>query len=139
MARSDLRIVTIDNAHPDFYRLLGPLLARRDVHKSLGGPPWDDEGKRWTIAIATSPDSHQQHAAGFIGLTSRGSLESLWAEPAHRDTLYPRLVATAVKAADGRAMHTTVTHTRAAAYAKAGFTTVSTTANYAKMIWEPSP
>ncbi|MFB7836114.1 hypothetical protein [Streptomyces sp. NPDC056056] len=138
MARSDIRIVTIDNTHPDFYRLVGPLLARRDVYKSLGGVPWDDEGKRWTIAVATGPGSLDR-AAGFIGLTTKGALESLWAEPARRDTLYPRLVAAAVQAADTGTLHTTVTHNRVPAYEQAGFTTVSTTQNYAKMSWEPSP
>ncbi|RLU82590.1 hypothetical protein CTZ27_30190 [Streptomyces griseocarneus] len=137
MARSSLRIITIDNTDPAFYRLLGPLLARRDVHKSLGGPPWDDPGKQWTVAVATDTNGTER-AAGFIGLTTTGALESLWAETDHRHTLYHRLVAVAVKASDGRALHATVTHARVAAYEQAGFRTVSTTANYAKMHRDPS-
>ena len=46
-----LTIRKLTNRDGDFYTLIGPYLAHRTVHKELGGPPWDDPGKRWYIAV----------------------------------------------------------------------------------------
>ena len=43
-------ILLMTNAHPDFYRLIGPFLGCREVHKEMGGPLWDDLQKYWWIA-----------------------------------------------------------------------------------------
>lgn len=58
-------LTTMTNQHPDFYRVLGPFLARREVHKAVGAPVYDDDGKVWIIAM----DGHE--VAGFLGLENR--------------------------------------------------------------------
>lgn len=39
------------NEHPDFYRMLGPFLARKEIVKELGGPIWDEDKKIWFLAM----------------------------------------------------------------------------------------
>lgn len=46
-----IEILHLTNAHRDFYRLIGPFLAKREIVKELGSPVWDDDGKVWTIAL----------------------------------------------------------------------------------------
>ena len=46
-----LTIVETDNTAPDFYRLVGPFLGSREVHRELGGPVYDDPGKIWWLAM----------------------------------------------------------------------------------------
>lgn len=46
-----LTIVETDNTAPDFYRLVGPFLGSREVHRELGGPVYDDPGKLWWLAM----------------------------------------------------------------------------------------
>lgn len=53
-------------ADADFYTLLGPFLARRDVVKAVGGPIWDDDGKVWSIATVSGA------VVGFIGGVQTG-------------------------------------------------------------------
>ncbi|MCZ1012257.1 hypothetical protein [Streptomyces lydicus] len=129
MARSDQTPVfeTVTNAQAArFYRLLGPLLARREVHKSLGGVPWDDDGKTWIVAL------DGKEVTGFIGVTKAGSVESLYTRPG-RSGLRAQLVAAAVDTAGDRALHATVSHSRTPAYTAAGFKVDSQTVNFAKV------
>jgi GNAT superfamily N-acetyltransferase len=46
-----MKIREMTNADEDFYRLLGPFLSRREIVNELGSPVWDDDGKRWFVAI----------------------------------------------------------------------------------------
>ncbi|MGV9267454.1 hypothetical protein ACWDRR_22635 [Kitasatospora sp. NPDC003701] len=121
MARSDLLVLT--NENPNFYRLVGPFLANRAVHESLGGVPWDEPGKTWIIALASDGT-----VDGFIGLTAPGRagasrVESLYTPPG-RHSVAPRLVEAAVKEAGGRPLDATVARPKADAYLAAGFTLV---------------
>jgi hypothetical protein len=43
-------LLEMTNKDPNFYSLLGPWLARREVVDELGSPVWDDDGKQWIIA-----------------------------------------------------------------------------------------
>lgn len=49
-----LEIVSMMNKHPDFYRLVGPFLARREIAKEIGTPYepfWDEDEKIWFLAL----------------------------------------------------------------------------------------
>ncbi|MCB5910342.1 hypothetical protein [Streptomyces pinistramenti] len=131
MAPSDLVFRTLTNTDRGFYTLMGPLFGSRAVHKSLGGPAFDDDGKTWIVAV----DGHRR-AAGFVGVTRTGAVESLYTAPGNND-LRAELVAAAVTAAGDRPLHATVTHSRAAAYRAAGFETVSETTNFTKLTRHP--
>lgn len=129
-----MKLVELTNTDPDFYRLIGPFLANRTVHKALGGIPWDDDTKTWIAALA--PDGT---VTGFAAVTAHGrttAVESLYTTTG--DTrLAARLVAAAVKRfGTGRTLTATVRHEHTTAYTKAGFTTVSETVNFAKMTRE---
>ncbi|MFJ2024929.1 DUF3440 domain-containing protein [Streptomyces sp. NPDC087897] len=75
VARSETRVMT--NTDPDFSPVVGPYLANRTVAKSLGGPIWDDPGKTWIVRLDASGD-----LAGFVAVTGRGKVESLYTAPA---------------------------------------------------------
>lgn len=45
-----LQIRTMSNVHPDFYRLIGPLMGSRKVEKEVGIRLYDDEDKEWYTA-----------------------------------------------------------------------------------------
>lgn len=50
----ELEIITMTNNHPEFYRLIGPFLARREIAKELGSPYepfWDEDDKLWFVAM----------------------------------------------------------------------------------------
>ncbi|MFB8236305.1 hypothetical protein ACFC58_07095 [Kitasatospora purpeofusca] len=128
MAPSEPELLTLTNEDERFYPLLGPFLARREVHKALGGPPFDDDAKTWTVALAP-----EGTAIGFVGVTRTGALESLYAVPSERDTLYPLLVRAAVRAAGDRALHATVTRERTDAYLSAGFAITAQLVNFDKL------
>lgn len=42
-------LIVLTNTDRAFYPTLGPFLANRDVHKALGGVPWDDDTKTWLV------------------------------------------------------------------------------------------
>ncbi len=51
-----LQILTMTNQHPDFYRIMGPFLARRSIAKEMANgyplePFWDDDNKQWFVAL----------------------------------------------------------------------------------------
>ncbi|MEW1699402.1 MULTISPECIES: hypothetical protein [unclassified Streptomyces] len=122
MARSETRVLT--HSDPDFYPVMGPYLANRAVAKSLGGPLWDDTGKTWIVQL----DAAGQ-VTGFIAVTARGKVESLYTLPG-RDDLRAALVKAAVKTAGHQALTAVVSHSRIPAYTAAGFTQTSSTANF---------
>ena len=46
-----MKILRITNQDKNFYTLLGPFLARRDIEKEIGYQIYDDDGKVWLVAI----------------------------------------------------------------------------------------
>jgi len=88
-----LEIVTMTNTYPDFYRLIGPFLARRAIAKEIGAPYepfWDDDGKLWFVAL------HQGKVAGFATLLPKGQavlFVEAYVLPAYRNQgLHARLI-----------------------------------------------
>lgn len=45
-----MEIVKLKNRDPEFYSLMGPFLARRDVEKEIGYRIYDDDNKEWFVA-----------------------------------------------------------------------------------------
>ncbi|MFZ3132739.1 MAG: GNAT family N-acetyltransferase [Desulfosporosinus sp.] len=45
-----MKIIRRTNQDKDFYVLLGPFLARRDIEREIGYRIYDDDGKMWLIA-----------------------------------------------------------------------------------------
>jgi hypothetical protein len=127
---SSVSTSVLTNQDADFYLLIGPFLARRQVVKAVGGPIWDDDGKRWIVAIDGDA------VVGFIGLRA-GTVESLYTLPG-RERLARRLVAAAVKEGGGRPLHAKVARLHLGAYLAAGFAAVSETANFVALTREGS-
>jgi len=76
-----MKIRRITNESPEFYELLGPYLARREVHRDLGAPPWDDDGKVWFVAV------RGKRVVGFCAYTigsGKVHLESAYVAPEAR-------------------------------------------------------
>ncbi|MFJ5122376.1 hypothetical protein [Kitasatospora sp. NPDC088548] len=140
MAPSDPELLTLTNEDERFYPLLGPLLARRTVHKALGGyAPFDDDGKTWIVARDPAG-----RTLGFVGLTPRATtkdlhVESLYVAPGERAALYTLLLRAAVRAADGRALHATAARARRDHFLAAGFTHIPFTEKFDKFTREATP
>ena len=49
-----LRIRTMSNVHPDFYRLMGKWFGSRQAQKEIGYPIFDDYEKEWYLAFEDS-------------------------------------------------------------------------------------
>jgi len=119
------------NEHADFYRLLGPLFARREVHRQVGGAIYDDDGKTWIIAR----DGDQ--VAGFIGIRSQGPTavaESCYLADENDTDLLAILIRAALASVAPTPVRTTVRHAHAGAYAAAGFTEAGRTNGFAKLV-----
>lgn len=131
---SDLIIRT--NTDPDFYPVMGPFLSRHEVVAAVGGPIWDEDGKTWIIARSRGA------VDGFCAFTKRG--RAWWVESLYTVTGNEALAARLVKATvdqygPGRPqLQATVHHPSVPAYTAAGFTIVSQSTNFTKMIWTAS-
>lgn len=123
---SRYELVTLTNTDPEFYRVIGPFLARREVHAALGGVPWDEDGKTWIAALAKG------QSAGVAGVrTSRGlaHIESLYVTDGHEDARAV-LLAAAMAAAAPSPMHAMVRREHAGAHLAAGFKVVKESTNF---------
>jgi len=67
---ADLRITRLTNEDAKFYATLGPFLAKREVHKVISAPPWDDAGKTWFVCWRNGK------VAGFAGVVIDGEKAS---------------------------------------------------------------
>lgn len=125
------KLTTLTNSNPDFYTLLGPYLARREVHKQAGGPIYDDDNKTWIVAT----DNGQ--VTGFIGIRTQGPTavaESCYLVDEADDDLLGLLVHAAVASVAPTPVRATVRHSRATTYIKAGFTEVGRTNGFIKLV-----
>lgn len=128
------QLITLTNTDRDFYRILGPYLANRQVHKAIGGVPWDDDAKTWYVL--------RDHAAtgrpvlGFVAVAAHGArttVESLYlADPAHK-RIATELVGVATDRHGGVDLHTVVRHEMAYAYTANGFTAVGETKEFTRL------
>lgn len=129
------KTITITNQDPGFYPLLGPWLTRREVHRRLGGVPWDDDGKAWIVAV-----DDDGAVEGFIGYatqhgTSTVLLESGFVvDPQQEETLLAELVRAAVVAVAPSPVRSTVRRHLERVYTRAGFTLLDRTNGFAKIL-----
>ncbi|MFC6080887.1 hypothetical protein [Sphaerisporangium aureirubrum] len=131
-------LATMTNADPRFYTLLGPYLARRDVHRQVGGPIYDDDNKTWIIATDNGA------VTGFIGIRSQGGVvaESCYLVDENDTDLLALLIRAALACVAPTPVRATVRHARAAVYTSAGFTEAGRTNGFAKLVHPgttPSP
>ncbi|MFH8257788.1 hypothetical protein [Streptomyces roseolus] len=127
--------ILLTNSDPDFYPTLGPYLARHDVHKVLGGVPWDEDTKTWIVLKAASGELRGFCAVNQSANRSRRTmLESLYTLPGH-DDVTDELIQTAVQHfGHDRDLHAVVRHAIAPHHEKAGFHAVKTTVNMATLV-----
>lgn len=129
------KLVTITNQDPSFYPLLGPWLTRREVHRRLGGVPWDDDGKTWIVAVGDDGE-----VEGFIGYSSRRGqaaalLESGFAvDPDSEETLLGKLARAAVTAVAPSPVRSTVRKHLERAYTRVGFEVLDRTDGFIKVL-----
>lgn len=71
------RVMALTNQDPEFYRIVGPFLSRREIVAELGAPVWDDDGKRWWVAVA------DEAVLGLVALKGR-EVCSFYVEPGSR-------------------------------------------------------
>ena len=51
MTDSRSELLTLTNADPKFYKLIGPYLGRREVHRAIGSAVYDDDDKMWLVIV----------------------------------------------------------------------------------------
>lgn len=132
-----VEVVEIDNADPRFYPWLGPFLGSREVHAELGGPVYDDPGKRWWVA--RSGDK----VVGFCALHVEGptvKLGSAYVIPSARDEgVYSALFEARLEAAAalGLKMRAVVRPDAKKLFVRHHFVAVRDTTNYTIFEREP--
>ncbi|MGW2416903.1 hypothetical protein ACWCV5_32715 [Streptomyces tubercidicus] len=125
------KIVEMTNADPEFYPTLGPFLAAHDVHKMLGGVPWDEPTKTWLVLKAASG------VIGFCAINQgrrRTLLESLYVTAGHEDAAAALVNEAAARYGHDRDLHSTVRHEIAPAHKAAGFHPVKEMANFVTLV-----
>lgn len=125
-----VEVVELTNDDPRFYHWIGPFLGSREVHRELGGPVYDDPGKRWWVA------RKRDVVVGFCALTVDGGtarLGSAYVVPEERnDGVYSALFVARLDAALALAvpLRAVVRPDAKKLFAKNGFTATRETANY---------
>jgi hypothetical protein len=127
------KFAALTNTDPDFYPVMGPFLSRREVVAAVGGPIWDEDGKTWIVARTRGG------VDGFCAFTARG--RAWWVESLYTVTGDQALAARRVSEAVARfgpgrpQLQATVRQPHVPAYTAAGFTVVSQSANFTKLVW----
>lgn len=118
-----ITITPLTNTDTDFYTLMGPFLANRDVVKQVGDKIWDDEGKTWYIAREAGK------VVGFVAVTQKKTttlVESLYLVDPTRTDIAAALITQATKDfGHDRDLQVTVITTHTHAYTEAGFVEIS--------------
>ncbi|HLU99289.1 MAG TPA: hypothetical protein VKZ89_20840 [Thermobifida alba] len=127
----DVTLTELTNADPTFYAILGPYLANHDVHKAIGGVPWDEPTKTWLIASAADGT-----IAGFAAINhkKRTLLESLYAAGDNPDTIALLVQAAVDRFGHDHDLHTTVRRETADHYTTRGFAVVKTLTNFVTLV-----
>lgn len=126
-----MQIAQLTNHDTAFYPTMGPYLANHDVHRAIGGVPWDEPTKTWLIA---TNDAGAVTGFAAINDKKRTLLESLYA-PADDPATIAALVQAAVdRFGHDRDLHTTVRRAVADHYTARGFAVVKTLTNFVTLV-----
>lgn len=79
-------IKCVTNRDPKFYALLGRFLSRREIVRELGHPIWDEDEKRWWIAMAG------KQVVGFAALKGEVLCSAFVVPEYRKQGIYARLV-----------------------------------------------
>ena len=129
---ADLSIRELTSADPEFYPLLGPFLARREIERETGARMWDDDGKTWFAALSGG------QLAGFCAATltaaGRARLCSDYVLPAWRGRgAYEALSAARLAWLAGRPASAACTAASLPAFLAAGFRVVRARGRYTEV------
>lgn len=125
------KLVELTNTDPAFYGLLGPFLARREVHAALGGVPFDDDTKTWIVLKKGTT------VLGFCAVNQmrrRTLLESLYLTPGHEHRAGELVRAAVDRYGYDRDLHATVRYALAGAHTEAGFHRVKDLTNFTVLV-----
>lgn len=120
----DYVIKVFTNQHPDFYRVMGPFLSRREIVAETGFPTWDDDSKTWLVASSGS------EVLGFCSYDTRsnGSLIRMGSDyvlPQYRRLgIYRALFEEREHLTSGSSKRAVATHYSGAAFARSGYVEV---------------
>ncbi|WP_280381419.1 hypothetical protein [Nocardia wallacei] len=122
---SDRQLLTLTNTDQRFYPLVGPLLANHEVHKQIGGVPWDDDGKTWIILTdpAHAAAGRRTPVTGVIAYRAAAGMiraESCWTDNDDHD-IRAILVQAVIDAVDPSPVVTTVRADYTDVYTSLGF------------------
>lgn len=127
-------LIELTNIDRAFYPTLGPYLANRDVHKQIGGIPWDDDTKSWYVLRDTGAKGRP--VLGFAAVTAHGSrtiVESLYlADPTHK-RIATELIGYITTCYGTRDLHAVVRHETAYAYEAEGFQPTGETKDFIRL------
>lgn len=138
MTTTRSELLTLTNADPKFYKLVGPFLGRREVHRAVGSPVWDDDDKTWLVL------TNGRRVEGFLSFRPRRGVvaaESCYIAQRNggqEDTaVRSELLKELVKVTAPSPITSMVPKTVAQVYIDAGFTELpqKSTRNYAHMVW----
>ncbi len=123
MTTTRSELLTLTNADPRFYKLIGPFLGRREVHRAVGSAIYDDDDKTWLVIVTG------RAVDGFIAYRpQRGVIIAESCYIARRDatgaedpTVRMALVQNMIAATAPSPLRTTVPRTAANVYTDAGF------------------
>jgi len=123
-----MQLIVIGNEDVRFYPLLGPFLSRRSVVKELGYSVWDDDGKKWVVALYGSL------VLGFVGFVYKDSFVELcsdWVQPDCRKRgTYQRLFNCRLESIGNQNCKATVTDMALSVYLNSGFESVRKNGRY---------
>lgn len=126
-------LIELTNTDRRFYPTIGPFLANREVHKALGGVPWDDDTKTWLVL-----KDPKRGVMGFVAVAlhanGRTHVESLYVA----DSSWKRVASELVGHAAGRFgktrdLHAVTRKDMTYAYLAAGFALTSETKGFDRL------
>ena len=130
-----MKIIRRTNQDKDFYALIGPFLARRDVEREIGYKIYDDDDKVWLIAI----DS--ERIVGFCYLWEKAKhryqIGSCYVTEDHRQKgVFRKLLTNATKNIKGSATLTTKNENLRKMLIKDGFVVKKTKGSFVEYVKE---
>lgn len=126
-----ITLTEMTNQDKRFYPTMGPFLANKDVHKALGGVPWDEDTKTWIVA------KRGRKVVGFCAInqgSKRTLLESLYAVDDNPEVIATLVAAAVERYGHDRDLHTTVRTDIVDHYTNTGFAVAKEKTNFVTLV-----